>query len=140
MKKTNRKRIFIVFSIFTFIALSLFDFYIIKIRKDINYSFATSSSKNKTQEIHKDFSYSDILDTIDKCSPQFSFTKVEKDTSNKNFISTQVKYQGKIDELIKGLETIKVQEVTKGINEINIKKTGNKEYSGEINVDFFKFK
>ena len=140
MKKTNRKRIFIIFSIFTFIALSLFDFYVIKVRKNINYSILANSSKNKAEGIHKDFSYSDILNTIYKCSPQFSFVKIEKGTTNKNFITTQVKYEGKINELIKGLETLNVQEVTKGINEINIKKAVNKEYSGAINVDFFKFK
>ena len=140
MKKTNRKRLFIIFSIFTFIALSLLDFYIIKIKKDINYSLASNKSKNKTEEMHKNFSYSDIINAIDKCSTQFFFTKIEKDATNKNYITMQLKYQGKIDELIKGIKTMKMQEITKGINEVNIKKKLDGEYIGEINVDFFKFK
>lgn len=138
MKIKNRKKIIITFLCFAFIILLVYDFYIIRNHK--KYSANTSIVKKKTNEMHKNFNYSDILNTIDNCSPNFILIKIEKNSVDKNFINTEVKYKGEIEGLIKGLKIMRTEEIIKDINDINITKTGNKEYIAEINVDFLKFK
>lgn len=140
MEIKNKKSIIIISLFFAIGVLSVCDFYIISIKNQKQYSLSNDIAKNKTEVIHKDFDYSDILNTIEGCSPKFILIKIEKNDINKNFINTEVKYKGEMEGLIKGLEIMKMQEIVKGINEINIVKSKDNGYTAEINVDFLKFK
>ena len=140
MKIKIKKGIIMIFLFFFIITLSICDFYIIRIKNEKQYSLNNNIAKKKTEGMHKNFNYSDILTTMEDCSSKFILMKIEKNTINKNYINTEVKYNGGMEGLVKGLKIMKIQEITKHINSINIDKTQDKEYTAEINVDFFKFK
>ncbi|MBC8062301.1 MAG: hypothetical protein H7Y18_16755 [Clostridiaceae bacterium] len=140
MKIKNKKISLIIFLFFSFILLFICNIYVIKIKNDKNLSLNTNVVKGRSEQIHKTFNYSDILNTINSCSSNFILIKIDKNSINKNFINTEVKYKGEIGGLLEGLKMMKMQEIIKDINEVNIVETEDKEYIAEINVDFFKFK
>jgi hypothetical protein len=139
MKIKNKRKIIIIVLFLAFIVLSISNYYVIRINNDLKSSFNTNNTKKQTDHIYIKFNYSDIFKSIEICSPKFILVKIEKNTDNKNFINVEISYKGEMEGLIKGLKIMKMQDITKNINEININKSDNKEYIAEINVDFFKF-
>jgi len=134
------KKTILMFLVFTFLILSSWYVYINNVIDDKKNSSSTNSINKGTENTHKNFSYSDIINSIHKSSNKFALVKIEKNSVNKSFVNTEVKYKGEIEELIQGLKIMKMQETMKGVNEVNIEKSENNQYIAEINVDFLKFK
>lgn len=140
MKIKYRRNIILTLLSLALVTLLMWDFYIIKNRAEKKVSQVSSIVDKKPEHKLKIFNYSDILNTIESCSSKFVLVKIEKDTTNRDYINLEVNYKGEIGGLIKGVEIMKMQETTKAIKDINIGRTENNEYNAEINVDFLKFK
>ena len=140
MKIKNKRKIVIIVLLAVVLILCICDYYVIK-TKDVKKNLLNVKSVgNKTKKTYKNFGYVDIFNAINKCSPKFALIKIDKSNANTNSINVEVEYKGEIQELMRGLETMKTQEIVKNINEISIIKTDNNECTSKINVDFLKFK
>ena len=125
-----------------FAVLSIILFIInIKLKKIENYKDSyKKTSSDVTSKTYKIFRYSDILAEIFDSNDNFQLIKIDKDISNKNFISMELRYNGNLDNLVKGINDLKKRNMIKEIQRINIVKNDENQYSAEINVDFFKYK
>lgn len=94
---------------------------------------------NLSKKEIKEFKYSDMLNSLNKCSNNFILSKVNK-TDNSHYINIEVQYNGGIQELINSIEKLKNENFLKNINEIRISKIDENMYFSQISIDFYKFK
>ena len=138
MKNNRMKKYIIILLVFILIFLVIFDINNIKSLRKRNKNINSKNTKSVETIQRKKVKYGYILEQLNKCSDKFMLDKINKENSNDDYINTAIQYNGKMDELINGLNELKNKEILKNINEIKILKKEDDNHYSQIDADFYK--
>ncbi len=140
MKNKNLKKILMIFSVCMFFLLVFYNIKFVEKEKDQEKDISNNSKKKIVTNYRRNYDYSDMLATLDKCGNKFILTKINKTETSNNKINVEITYEGEVEGFINSVNQLKSQEIVDSINEINILREDEGKCTAEVKMNFYKVK